>query len=37
MRDGNVIMRAPLIAKNRVSKTQFFGRMIKNIKVMFGF
>ena len=35
--NGNVIMRAPLIAKNRVSKTQFFGRVIKNIKVMFGF
>ena len=36
VRDGDVIVRAPLIAKNKVSKTQFFGRVIKNIKVMLG-
>lgn len=34
--NGRVIARAPLIAKNKVSKTQFFGRVIKNIKVIFG-
>lgn len=34
--NGQVIARAPLIAKNKVKKTQFFGRVIKNIKVMFG-
>ncbi len=34
--NGRVIARAPLIAKERVAKTQFFGRVIKNIKVIFG-
>jgi len=34
--NGQVIARAPLIAKDKVKKTQFFGRVIKNIKVMFG-
>lgn len=34
--NGRVIAHADLIAKNRVNKTQFFGRVIKNIKVMFG-
>ncbi|MBQ5700224.1 MAG: D-alanyl-D-alanine carboxypeptidase [Alphaproteobacteria bacterium] len=34
--NGRVIATAPLIAKDKVSKTQFFGRVIKNIKVMFG-
>ncbi len=34
--DGGTIARAPLVAKNRVRKIQFFGRVIKNIKVMFG-
>lgn len=34
--NGNVIARTPLIAKEKVSKIQFFGRVIKNIKVMFG-
>lgn len=34
--NGNVLTRAPLVAKERVKKTQFFGRIIKNIKVMFG-
>ena len=34
--DGETIARAPLVAKNRVRKIQFLGRVIKNIKVMFG-
>jgi len=34
--NGRVIARAPLIAMERVSKTQFFGRLIKNIRVMIG-
>lgn len=34
--NGRVIATAPLIAKDKVSKTQFLGRVIKNIKVMFG-
>ncbi len=34
--NGRVIARAPLIAMDRVSKTQFFGRVIKNIQVIFG-
>ena len=34
--NGDIIARAPLIAKNKVSKTQFLGRVIKNIKVIFG-
>jgi D-alanyl-D-alanine carboxypeptidase (penicillin-binding protein 5/6) len=34
--NGREIARAPLVAKNKVSKTQFFGRVIKNIKVMLG-
>lgn len=34
--NGRVIARAPLIAQKRVSKTQFFGRVIRNIKVIFG-
>ena len=34
--NGNVIKRAPMIAATRVSKTQFVGRIIKNIHVMFG-
>lgn len=34
--NGRVLKRAPMIAKNKVSKTQFFGRVIKNIKVMLG-
>lgn len=35
-RNGQVIARAPLIAQNKVGKTQLFGRVIKNIKVMLG-
>lgn len=34
--NGRVIARAPLVAMDRVSKTQFFGRVIQNIKVIFG-
>ena len=34
--NGNVLTRAPLVAKERVKKIQFFGRIIKNIKVIFG-
>lgn len=34
--NGTVIARAPLVAMDRVSKTQFFGRVIKNIRVIFG-
>lgn len=33
--NGTVIARAPLIAKDTVKKTQFFGRVIKNISVIF--
>lgn len=35
-RDGIIIARAPLVANERVSKIQFFGRVIKNIRVIFG-
>lgn len=35
-KDGDVIARAPLVARERVRKIQFFGRVIKNIKVMLG-
>ncbi len=34
--NGQVLVRAPLIAKEQVRKNQFFGRVIKNIKVIFG-
>ncbi len=34
--NGEVIARAPLVAMERVSKTQFFGRVVKNIMVIFG-
>ena len=34
--NGTVIKRAPLVAKEHVRKTQFFGRVIKNIRVMLG-
>lgn len=33
---GRVIARAPIVAKNKVSKTQFFGRVFRNIKVILG-
>jgi D-alanyl-D-alanine carboxypeptidase (penicillin-binding protein 5/6) len=32
--DGQPIARAPLVAQNRVSKTQFFGRVWRNISVL---
>lgn len=35
-KNGEVIARAPLIAMDKVSKTQFFGRVVKNIRVMLG-
>ena len=35
-RDGREIARAPLVAQNTVKKTLFFGRVIKNIRVIFG-
>lgn len=35
-KDGDVLLRAPIVAKNKVTKTQFLGRVIKNIKVMLG-
>ena len=34
--NGRTIARAPLVAQNRVAKTQFFGRIIRNIRVMLG-
>ena len=34
--NGTVIARAPLVAMDRVSKTQFIGRIIRNIRVIFG-
>lgn len=32
--DGNAIKKIPLVAKERVRKIQFFGRVLKNISVM---
>lgn len=34
-RNGRVIARAPLVAQHDVSKTQFLGRIIKNLSVIF--
>ena len=34
--NGTVIARAPLIASERVRKTLFFGRLVKNVRVIFG-
>lgn len=34
--DGKTIARTPLVAAARVNKTQFFGRVWKNIQVIFG-
>lgn len=34
--NGRVIARAPLVANERVRKIQFIGRIIKNIRVIFG-
>lgn len=35
-KDGREIARAPLIAQSTVKKTVFFGRLIKNLRVIFG-
>ena len=35
-KNGDIIKRIPMVAKNKVRKIQFFGRIIKNISVMFG-
>ena len=35
-KNGKIIARAPLVAKDTVKKIQFLGRVIKNIKVIFG-
>ncbi|MBN1281852.1 MAG: D-alanyl-D-alanine carboxypeptidase [Alphaproteobacteria bacterium] len=34
--NGKVIARAPLVASSRVNKTQFMGRVFKNLSVIFG-
>ena len=34
--NGVVIARAPLVAMDKVSKTQFLGRVFRNLRVMFG-
>lgn len=34
--NGEIIARAPLVANERVKKIQFIGRIIKNIRVIFG-
>lgn len=33
-KNGDIVKRVPMIAKNRVRKIQFFGRIFKNISVM---
>ena len=33
-KNGNIVKRIPLVAKNKVRKIQFFGRIFKNISVM---
>lgn len=35
-KNGVEIARAPLVAQSTVKKTQFFGRVIKNLRVIFG-
>ena len=35
-KNGDIVKRYPLVAKNRVRKIQFIGRVIKNISVMLG-
>lgn len=35
-KNGDIVKRIPLVAKNRVKKVQFFSRIIKNISVMLG-
>lgn len=34
--NGDIIQRTPLIAKNKVRKIQFIGRILKNLSVIFG-
>ena len=34
--DGDIVKRIPMVAKNKVRKIQFFGRVFKNISVMLG-
>ena len=35
-KNGDIVKRIPLVAKNKVRKIQFFGRIFKNISVMLG-
>ena len=35
-KEGDIVKRIPLVAKNKVKKIQFFGRIIKNISVLLG-
>lgn len=35
-KNGDIVKRIPLVAKNKVRKTMFFGRLFKNISVIFG-
>ena len=35
-KNGDVIVRAPVVAKDTVKKIQFLGRVFQNIKVIFG-
>jgi len=35
-KNGDVVKRIPMVAKNKVRKIQFFGRVFKNISVMLG-
>ncbi|MCL1902749.1 MAG: D-alanyl-D-alanine carboxypeptidase [Alphaproteobacteria bacterium] len=34
--DGRIISRAPLVAKDKVGRTHFIGRIVQNIKIIFG-
>ena len=35
-KNGDIVRRIPLVAKERIRKIQFFGRVLKNISVMLG-
>ena len=35
-KNGDIVKRIPLVAKERIRKIQFFGRVFKNISVMLG-
>ena len=35
-KNGDVVKRIPMVAKNKVRKIQFIGRIIKNISVLLG-